>query len=113
MTSKSQGERRSSTRIAMSSEKPVYLQVELNNTTLGLFVEDLSVGGACLICPEENEAVSAGKHLVLCTLILPDVGRVALKAVVRWRVWPKLGVRFEELSENARQQIAQFLQASS
>lgn len=88
----------------------MYIQTEMNGAEVGLFVEDLSLGGAGLICPEDTDALSAGKRLADCTLVLPNVARIPLQAIVRWRLWPKVGVQFDPLSDDARQQISQFLQ---
>ena len=113
MTSQSPAERRTSARVATSSEKPVYLQTEFGGAPVDLFVEDLSLGGAGLICPEDTQALAPGQNLEHCTLVLPNVGRIPLQAVICWRFWPKVGVKFEGLNDNGRQQISQFLQASS
>ena len=110
MEKKSQDERRSIERVAISSQKPVYIQTTLDGTEVGLFVEDLSVGGAGLICPEDTDALNAGNRLPDCILVLPNVGRIPLQAIIRWRLWPKVGLQFDSISDDAREQIARFLQ---
>ncbi|HYR83197.1 MAG TPA: PilZ domain-containing protein [Terriglobia bacterium] len=110
MEKKSPDERRSDERTTVSSRKPAYIQTQLNGADVGLFVEDLSVKGAGLICPEDTDALNAGNRLEDCTLVLPKVGRIPVQAVVRWRLWPKVGLEFDPLSEEARRQISRFVE---
>ena len=112
MTSKPGSERRSSDRVALQSGSPVYIETEVNGTQVGLFIEDLSVGGAGLIWPDNPGNLRAGDQLPNCALVLPGIDPIPVQVIVRWQVWPKIGVQFERLSDGARRQISQFLQAS-
>ena len=77
-----------------------------------LLVENLSADGAALICPEGSEALHAGKLLARCVMVLPNIGSIELDAVVRWRIWPKLGVQFDRTPGDARGKISRFVQES-
>lgn len=102
-------ERRSVERV--SSDKPIYIEVVLDGKEVGLLVENFSIGGALLICPEGSDALQAGKRFRECQLVLPDFGRIPINATIRWHVWPKVGVQFDPISNDASALISRFLQA--
>jgi c-di-GMP-binding flagellar brake protein YcgR len=102
-------DRRSIERITIRADRPVYLQVGQDQAALSLLLENISMGGATLICPEESDAFREGKPLA-GALLLSDGGRISIQAVVRWRIWPKVGIQFDRLSDEANQQISQILQ---
>ena len=112
MTSKPGTERRSFERFGMQSGSSAYIQTELNGAQVGLFIEDLSLGGAGLIWPDNPGNLRTGDRLPNCALVLPDSNPIPVQVVIRWQVWPKIGVEFDQLSEDARRQISQFLQAT-
>jgi PilZ domain-containing protein len=112
MTSKPGTERRSFERFGMQSGNSPYIQTELNGAQVGLFIEDLSLGGAGLIWPDNPGNLRPGDHLPKCSIVLPEAEPIPVQVVIRWQVWPKIGVEFDGLSENARHRIARFLQAS-
>src|SRR5262245_50625012 len=96
----SNANRRSSTRIMMQPGQEVYVQATLNDgTEISLLVENLSAGGALLMCP--GMFLHPDKRLDDCLLVLPDFGDVRLNLVVRWQVWPRVGVQFDHLSQEA------------
>ena len=103
-------ERRSSERVPMRAEKPVYLELNLDGSNVALLVENLSSEGASLIYPEDSPSLQPGSSFKGCRLNLAGTGDVQVTSIVRWRMWPKLGVQFEKIGEDARNQIAQFLQ---
>ena len=112
MTSKPGTERRSFERFGMQSGSSAYIQTELNGVQVGLFIEDLSLGGAGLIWPDNPGNLHPGDHLPKCSLVLPEGEPIPVQVVICWQVWPKIGGKFDGLSENARDRIARFLQAS-
>jgi hypothetical protein len=89
----------------------VYLEVNLDGESVGVLVENLSCDGASLIYPEESPSIQPGSYLKECTLNLGATGAIAVTPIVRWRVWPKLGVQFDNIGENSRNRIARFLQS--
>ena len=106
-------DRRSASRVAVPLAKPVYIQRSVDGLELSLLVENLSETGAMLICPELNEPFQIGDDFGECTLVLPGIGHAPVKAVIRWAMWPKVGVEFDGISKRSRQQIAQFLNSVS
>jgi hypothetical protein len=103
--------RRQGERVPMRADRPVYLEVNLDGESVGVLVENLSCDGASLIYPEESPSIQPGSYLKECTLNLGAAGAIAVTPIVRWRVWPKLGVQFDNMGENSRNRIARFLQS--
>lgn len=94
-------------------DSPVYIQRNVDGIDLSLLVENLNASGAMLICPELNDPFQPGEDFGDCILVLPGIGHAAIKAVILWAMWPKVGVQFTKLSKQARQQIDQFLNSVS
>ena len=112
MKDKPQGhERRTGERAPMSADRPVYLEINLDGNKVPVLVENLSCAGASLIYPEDSPSLQPGSYLKECTLSLAGAGDVKVAPIVRWRVWPKLGVQFDKIGEDLRNQIARFLQS--
>jgi c-di-GMP-binding flagellar brake protein YcgR len=103
-------DRRSAERVPVPAGNPIYIQTVLDGTEIGLLVENLSSGGATLICPDMAELLSDGEYLPESTLVLPDIRHIPVQPVVRWRMWPRVGVQFESLSSETQKQISQFLE---
>ena len=103
-------ERRSGERVPMRADKAVYLEINLDGSGVAILVENLSSDGASLIYPEESPLLQTGSSLKECRLSLAGTGDVRVNPIVRWRVWPKVGVQFDKIGEDARNQIARFLQ---
>ncbi len=78
-----------------------------------MLVENLSLVGAMLICPDLNQPFKSGHDFGDCELVLPGVGRVSVRPVIRWAMWPKIGVEFNRLSKQTRQGILQFINSVS
>jgi hypothetical protein len=98
-------------RVPTTADRPVFLEVNVDGKHVGVLVENLSCDGASLIHPEESPSIQPGNYLKECTLNLGAAGNIKVTPVVRWRVWPKLGVQFDTIGENSRNQIARFLQS--
>jgi len=103
--------RRSSERVAMPAERPVYFLTVVDGTEVCLFVENLSMGGALLMCPDICETLHTGQRLSGGVLVLSDADRTNLNLVVRWQLWPRIGVQFDGLSHEATAKISQLLRA--
>ena len=103
--------RRRSERVPTTADRPVFLEVNIDGNTVRVLVENLSCEGASLIHPEESPSIQPGNYLKECTLNLGAAGNIKVTPVVRWRVWPKLGVQFDKIGETSRNQIARFLQS--
>jgi hypothetical protein len=101
-------DRRALARISMRPEKPVHLEVSLDGEDVAMLVENMSTGGATVIYPEDSESLTPGTQLKDTSLDLPDIGRVPVTAVVRWRIWPKVGIQFY-LTSDASDKITRFL----
>jgi len=95
----------------MRADRPVYLEINLDGNSVAVLVENLSCDGASLIYPEDSPSLQQGSQLKECTLNLSGTGNIQVTPIVRWRVWPKLGVQFEMIGEDSRNQIARFLQS--
>ena len=101
--------RRSNERVAIPPDAPVFLEVSFNELPAKLLIEDLSLGGALLICPDIAESLDVGQSIP-SVLILPN-GKVRVDATVRWRLWPRVGVQFDGISSEDRAQIAQLIES--
>jgi hypothetical protein len=78
-----------------------------------LSVLSSSAGGATLIYPEDSDSLRPGKHLQECAINLGDTGRFPVSAIIRWRIWPKVGNQFDRITDNVRAQIEGFLKGNS
>jgi c-di-GMP-binding flagellar brake protein YcgR len=104
-------QRRRGDRVPMRADRPVFIEVNVDGNNVGVLVENLSCDGASLIYPEESPSIQPGSYLKECTLNLGAAGNIKVTPIVRWRVWPKLGVQFDKIGESSRNQIARFLQS--
>jgi hypothetical protein len=103
-------DRRSGPRIPISTDTPVYLETVFDGADVTLLVENLSTGGALLMCPEICESLQPGECLPDGVMTLPG-GTAGVNVVVRWTFWPRAGVQFEGISTEAAEQIAEFLES--
>jgi|SRR6266404_3450134 len=103
--------RRSSERVPMPAERPVYFLTVVDGSEVCLFVENLSMGGALLMCPDICEALHTGQRLSDAVLVLSDADKTNLNVVVRWQLWPRIGVQFDGLSHEATAKLSQLLRA--
>jgi c-di-GMP-binding flagellar brake protein YcgR len=104
-------QRRRGDRVPMRADRPVFIEVNVDGNNVGVLVENLSCDGASLIYPEESPSIQPGSYLKECTLNLGAAGNIKVTPIVRWRVWPKLGVQFDKIGESSRSRIARFLQS--
>src|SRR6266480_3668929 len=99
--------RRSSERVAMPlAEIPVYFETVFDGVEVSLLVENLSAGGGLLMCPDICESLEINQCLRNGVLVLPG-GNPRLDAIVRWQLWPRVGVQFDNISQHAAAQISQ------
>jgi hypothetical protein len=75
-----------------------------------MLVENLSMGGALLMCPVIYNSLQHGQCLPDVELVLSDTNSPRVNVVVRWQFWPRIGVQFDNLSANAASQISQSLE---
>jgi c-di-GMP-binding flagellar brake protein YcgR len=100
--------RRSSLRLKMSSDEPVYLQLNLGPKLLTLPVTELGGGGAQILCrlfEESFDELHVGQSLGKCVLMLREQGTLQVEPFIRWKKWPVIGVQFVDLSDKDRAQI--------
>src|SRR5213075_793080 len=93
--------RRSSERVALSPEQPVYFQTVFDGFEVSMLVENLSMGGALLMCPGISESLHTGSHLSDGVLVLSKADSPRVDVIVRWQLWPRVGVQFENISTEA------------
>ncbi len=99
-----------SPRFVMSAERPVYLRAIHDGNELQMLVENLSMGGALLMCPVIYGSLHNGQCLPDAELVLSDRNSPRVNIIVRWQLWPRIGVQFDNLSANAASQISQSLE---
>jgi hypothetical protein len=102
---------RSSLRLTMLQEEPVYLRITLGGE-IDLPVTELGGGGArlvCYKCRRDFESWFAGHSLGPSVLVLPGNGMNEVQPIVRWMNWPLAGVQFVDLANKDRADIFRFL----
>jgi len=103
--------RRSSERVPMAPERPVYFQTVVDGAEVCLFVENLSMGGALLMCPDICETLRTGQRIPDGVLVLSDADSTNVNVIVRWQFWPRVGVQFDGISHEAAAKISQLLRS--
>jgi len=103
--------RRSSERVEMPAERPVYILTFVDGGEVCLFVENLSMGGALLMCPDICESLRAGQRLSDGVLVLSGADSTNVNVIVRWQLWPRIGVQFDSISHDAAAKISQLLRS--
>ncbi len=102
---------RSSLRVTMLAEEPVYLRVNLDGEII-LPVVELGGGGARLLCgkfKQHFEDWFVGHSLGPSQLELPQKEMHEVNPVIRWKKWPLVGVQFMDLPDKDRGDIFRFL----
>lgn len=102
-------ERRSLERVSMRSDKPVFIRSKIDKGEVDLPLENLSTAGATLIYSQPCEWLGAGKRLEECRLVLPDAAPFPVSAIVRWRMPPRIGIEFDDMPEEAKVRVTDFL----
>ena len=110
MNSTNWSERRLHPRFVMSGERPVYVRAIHDDQEIHMLVENLSMGGALLMCPAVYGSLQNGQCLHDAELILSEAGSPRVNLNVRWQFWPRIGVQFDALSAAASSQISQLLE---
>ena len=111
MHSSKDSNRRSSERFVISGEKSVYFRTVHGGIEFRMLVENLSMGGALLMCPAIYESIQTGECLSDGELVLSDSNSLRVNAIIRWQFWPRIGVQFDQLSWDAAAQISQLLES--
>jgi hypothetical protein len=97
----------------MSAEKPVYLRAVHDGNELRMLVENLSMGGALLMCPVIYGSLHSGQCIPNAELVLSETNSPRVNVIVRWQLWPRIGVQFDQLSADAASQISELLETKS
>jgi hypothetical protein len=95
----------------MHHDTPVYLDMTFDWAELSMLVENLSSGGALLMCPDVCESLETGQCLQEGVLVSPR-GLTVINVIVRWKLWPRVGVEFDRISSTAAAQIANLLESA-
>ena len=112
MNSSNWFEQPSSPRFVMSAERPVYLRTVHDGHECEMLVENVSMSGAVLMCPAIYGSLQDGQRLPDGELILSGANNLRVNAIVRWQLWPRLGVEFDNLSAEAASQISQLIETA-
>ena len=75
-----------------------------------MLVENLSMGGALLMCPAIYGSVQNGQCLPEGELVLSGKNSPRVNVVVRWQMWPRIGVEFDNLSPDTASKISELLE---
>ena len=100
---------RSSFRISMIADEPVYLLLSMEGRDIDPMVDELGGGGARLVSPKYYDFFYVGQLIGPAVLVLQDEGMPVIYPVVKWKNWPVIGVEFMEISEKDREMIMRFL----
>jgi hypothetical protein len=103
-------ERRSTERFVMSAERPVYFRTIHDGVEVLMLVENLSMGGALLMCPGIYESLRPGQRLSDGALVLSEANCPRVDVIVRWQFWPRIGVQFDGLTRDAAGQISELIE---
>jgi hypothetical protein len=102
-------EQRSSERVPLPTDPPVYLETIFDRAAVSMLVENLSSGGALLMCPDVCESLETGQCLRNGILVLPEGVSAGINVIVRWKLWPRVGVQFDGITPKAAHQIEELL----
>ena len=100
---------RSVFRTWMLTVDPVHLLVNVDGTDLDLVVDELGGGGARLVAAKHMDRLYEGQVLGPAVLVLNDVGRPLINAVVKWKHNQVVGLEFLGISEKQKEMIFRFL----
>src|SRR5205809_6890906 len=101
--------KRSSFRLSMIADEPVYLLLSMDGVDIDPIVDELGGGGARLVCAKHFDHFYEGQLIGPAVLVLQDEGMPVVYPVVKWKSWPVVGVEFMEIEEAEREMIFRFL----
>ena len=110
MTSSNWQEQRSHPRFVTSAEHPVYVRTVHEGNEFQMLVENLSMGGASLMCPSTYGLLQNGQCLRSAEMFLSNGNRPRMSLIIRWQLWPRLGVEFDNVSPEDAWQISELLE---
>lgn len=102
-------DRRSSERIVLPADTPIYLEAIFNGAKVKLLVEDISTGGVLLMAPDICLSLNSGR--VLHGVLMFPEGSAEVDTVVRWQLWPRVGVQFLAISRESSASISKFFES--
>lgn len=108
MTSSNWQEQRSHPRFV--TKQPVYVRTVHEGNEFQMLIENLSLGGASLMCPSIYGLLQNGQCLRSAELVLSNGNTPRMSLIIRWQLWPRLGVEFDNLSPDAAWQISELLE---
>ena len=100
---------RNTFRLSMKATEPVYLLCSIDNLEIDPVVDELSAGGARLICSKHFDRLYEGQILGPAMLVIREIGTPVVYPVVKWKSRPAIGVEFVNLSEKDQEKIFRFL----
>ncbi len=102
-------QRRSAFRLTTIASEPVYLLFSLDGLDIDPIVDELSAGGARLLCSRHFDRFYTGQAIGPAVLVLQDVGMPVVYPVVKWKTWPVIGVEFQDIAEKEKELIYRYL----
>ena len=63
------------------------------------------------MCPDICETLRGGQRLTDVVLVLSNENTTNVNVVVRWQLWPRVGVQFDGISHDATAKISQLLRS--
>jgi c-di-GMP-binding flagellar brake protein YcgR len=93
----------------MLTVEPVHLLVNVDGMELDLVVDELGGGGARLVAGKHLDRFYEGQVLGPAVLVLNDVGRPLIHAVVKWKNSSVVGLEFLAIPEKQKELIFRFL----
>jgi hypothetical protein len=100
---------RTSFRLSMIADEPVYLLLSMDGINIDPIVDELGGGGARLICAKYFDRFYEGQIVGPAVLMLPDEGMPVVYPVVKWKNWPVVGVEFMAIASKEQEMILRFL----
>src|SRR4051812_1080774 len=101
--------KRSSFRLSMIADEPVYLLLSMDGQNIDPIVDELGGGGARLICAKHFDKFYEGQIIGPAVLMLQEEGMAVIYPVVKWKNWPVVGVEFMAIGSKEQEMILRFL----
>jgi len=102
-------QQRAAFRLSMIADEPVYLLLSMDGVDIDPIVDELSAGGARLVCNKHFDRFYEGQLVGPAVLVLQDEGLPVVYPVVKWKSWPVVGVEFMDIGDKEREMLYRFL----
>lgn len=93
----------------MKATDPVYLLFSVDNLDIDPVVDELSAGGARLMCSKHFDRLYEGQILGPAMLVIRELGTPVVYPVVKWKKRPAIGIEFMNISDKDQEKIYRFL----